>query len=167
MGVVMRPLLVAARAFGEAIFWGIIAGAIYGLVFAQVTGGFFDGVDLWGGFLYFGAMFGFFAGVLSGVLGAVVAGIAAAVTTPRTAERSQQWRVLGAFSAGLPVLAAALLMVGTGFGLDSEVEWREVWLIAVVPSLIAAAIAAWRAPAIVQSRVPRFVPKGTPPPAVP
>ena len=158
--------LVGVRAFGEAIFWGIVAGAVYVPIVA-VTLILPDSADVRSlttmvsiGFVL-GLAFGGLAGVVAGVPYAIVVGGLSAVSRHEVANA---WvtRVLGGMAAAFGV---ALFCLATFDDPTFGASTPSQYLVMVgLPALIAAVLLAWRAPIILMSRTPAFVAKGTPPP---
>ncbi len=163
---------VAVRAWVEAIGWGGVAGAGYGLLLLgglmvlSLPGATPDAND-WTSITAFGVYGAYLALVWGGLLGGaygVVAGVPIAVAMSALSallapERVVLQRVLGALSALMAVVATG---VGLGLGVDrnltgmgyrttgpgapSTALWIAVF--AVVPGVIAATIFAWRTPSI-------------------
>jgi hypothetical protein len=175
-----KPLPVAVRAWVEAVGWGAIAGAGYGVAVVAVIGAFgvleggsgrsADAAGIlvvsttvaltWGGLL--GAVYGTIAGFPMAVA-------MTALSTLVRPERSLSLRLLGAAGAFLAVSAVGgglLVGLARGWLLTSELsntyqsEGWSFWLaaLAFAPGVIAAAIFAWRTPSVVHPRTPATPP---------
>jgi hypothetical protein len=174
-----KPLPVAVRTWVEAVGWGAIAGAGYGVAVVAVIGAF--GVLEGGsgrsaeaaGFLVVGATVALTWGGLLGAGYGTIAGFPMAVAMTALSvlvrpERSLSLRLLG---AAVAFLGVSTVGAGVSFGLGQwwwpndgagsrDASSLFFWLatLAFAPGVIAAAIFAWRTPAVVHPRTPATPP---------
>jgi hypothetical protein len=164
----MRHVLVGVRAWGETVFWAVIAGAFYGPAMAMVVVGLDGSIDVQlielftlaaiVGCLY-GVAFGLAYGAVVGVLCGVAAGVAsramgARVPTgdwPRGEQRVS--RLVGAVVAAV-CTALVGLVPSRMAGSSGQVDAFGVVAFMVIPAVVAAAVFAWRTPTILTAPTP-------------
>jgi hypothetical protein len=140
----------------EAIVAGVLCGAAYAVLFLGtqlvLVGGpnqAFDWREIPGAlaWLMLPALIGGVFGAVAGLICGVSAGLALAFTSPHASRASL--RVIAAVGAALP-----LWLVAGWIYLDDPSTWSLISAstLALIPSVIAATVAAVRAPALVGSR---------------